>query len=223
MSVVKASSASLAVPHFVRGRTVAVADAASGAEYGGFFTPALDLDQLIWPRVEPGPAFDVPVDEIVDLLVELGARLDPDDNEHMAHALEASIAVNPLGPRILEAAYRSLGGVFDRASLEFQLEQEVGRDRLDGWAEVHDPSGRVRRVRAFPPRLIHVLAGNTPGVTAITVVRGCAHQGCPSPQTAIERSLHGNRSAADPGGPRTRPPRDTVILVRVLAGWRRCD
>jgi hypothetical protein len=177
VSALDTSAVSLSVPHFIKGRTVTVASANEGTAQRGFFTPTLDLDELVWPRVQPGPAFDVPVDEVIDLLVELGGRLDPDDNEHMAHALEASIAVNPLGPRILEAAYRSLGGIFDRSSLEFQVEQEVGRHRLDGWAPVVDPTGRTRRVRAFPPRLIHVLAGNTPGVTAITIARSALTKG----------------------------------------------
>jgi hypothetical protein len=167
----------LSVPHFIQGATVVAPDPEHGASHRGFFTPPLDLDQLVWPRTRPGPAFDVPVSEIIDLLVELGSQLDPAENEHMARALEASIAVNPLGPRILEAAYRSIGAVFDRASLQFQVDQEVGRDRLDGWAEIVDPSGRIRHVRAFPPRLIHVLAGNTPGVTAITVARSALTKG----------------------------------------------
>jgi len=177
MSSLESPTVAASVPHFIKGRTVTAASEDDGTVHRGFITPALDLDDLVWPRVEPGPAFDVPVGEIIDLLVELGDRLDPDDNEHMARALEASIAVNPLGPRILDAAYRSIGGIFDRASLEFQIEQEVGRDRLDGWAPVVDPTGRTRRVRAFPPRLIHVLAGNTPGVTAITIARSALTKG----------------------------------------------
>ena len=68
----------------------------------------------MWSRSVPGPAFDVPVAEIIDLLAELSGRLDPDTNEHMAEALARSVAVSPLGPRILAAAYRSLGGVFER-------------------------------------------------------------------------------------------------------------
>jgi hypothetical protein len=177
MSSLESPTVAASVPHFIKGRTVTAASEDDGTVHRGFITPALVLDDLVWPRVEPGPAFDVPVGEIIDLLVELGDRLDPDDNEHMARALEASIAVNPLGPRILDAAYRSIGGIFDRASLEFQIEQEVGRDRLDGWAPVVDPTGRTRRVRAFPPRLIHVLAGNTPGVTAITIARSALTKG----------------------------------------------
>ncbi|MGW1503496.1 acyl-CoA reductase [Streptomyces mirabilis] len=36
-----------------------------------------------------------------------------------------------------------------------------GSDVLDGWVEHTDPNGRRRRVRAFPPRLVHMLAGNS--------------------------------------------------------------
>jgi hypothetical protein len=177
VSTLESPAVALAVPHFIKGQPLVPSPEQGVNTYDGFFTPTLDLDSLVWTRAEPGPAFEVPVDEIVDLLVELGTHLDPAHNEHMAQALEASIAVNPLGPRILDAAYRSLGGIFDRASLEFQIEQEVGRARLDGWAPVVDPSGRTRHVRAFPPRLIHVLAGNTPGVTAITIARSALTKG----------------------------------------------
>jgi hypothetical protein len=146
-------------------------------DYGGFVTPALDLDELIWPRAEPGPAFDLPVDDIIDFLVLVGARLELDTNEHLKHALELSLPFSGLGPRVLAQAYRGLPAVFDKSSLVFQVEQEVGRAALDGWAEVTDPNGRVRRVRAFPPRLVHVLAGNTPGVTGITIARGALTKG----------------------------------------------
>ena len=48
---------------------------------------------------------------------------------------------------------------------------------LDGWKEIPDLQGRVRRVRALPPRLVHVLAGNTPGVTGGTIARGALSKG----------------------------------------------
>jgi hypothetical protein len=167
----------LPVPHIIRGRTVLPTGPDDGSVYTGFFTPRIDLDELVWMRDTPGPAFDTPIDEIIDFLVTLGERLDPSANPHMAESFDRMVKVNPLGPRILEAAYSSLNAVFHRASLEFQVEQEVGRDKLDGWADVVDPSGRTRRVRAFPPRLIHVLAGNTPGVTAITIARAALTKG----------------------------------------------
>ena len=166
----------VAVPHVVRGR-VLEPYGDDAVDYGGFVTPPLDLDELVWPRAEPGPAFDLPVDDIIAFLVVVGARLDLDTNEHLKHALECSLPFSGLGPRVLAQAYRGLPAVFEKASLVFQVEQEVGRAALDGWAEVRDPNGRVRRVRAFPPRLVHVLAGNTPGVTGITVARGALTKG----------------------------------------------
>jgi hypothetical protein len=169
-------TSTVAVPHVVRGR-VLEPYGDDVVEYDGFVTPSLDLDELVWPRSEPGPAFDLPVDDIIEFLVLVGARLDLDTNEHLKHALEVSLPFSGLGPRVLAQAYRGLPAVFERASLEFQVDQEVGRAALDGWAEVRDPNGRVRRVRAFPPRLVQVLAGNTPGFTGITVARAALTKG----------------------------------------------
>ena len=35
----------------------------------------------------------------------------------------------------------------------------------------------MHRIRAFPPRLIHVIAGNSPGVAAVSIVRGALIKG----------------------------------------------
>jgi hypothetical protein len=168
--------AKVAVPHVVRGQ-VREPFGDDTVDYGTFVTPPLDLDELIWSRAEPGPAFELPLDDVIDFLVAVGARLDLDTNEHLKHALEFSLPFSGLGARVLAQAYRGLPAVFERSSLVFQVEQEVGRAALDGWAEVTDPNGRLRRVRAYPPRLVHVLAGNTPGVTGITVARGALTKG----------------------------------------------
>jgi len=163
----------IAVPHVVRGRL----EQDTEVDHGGFATPKLELDALVWPRSEPGPAFETPIREVIDFLVEVGAALDLDRNAWLQEALEASLRVNPLGRRILETTYRGLAHLFERDALEFQVEQEVGWDAIDGWGEVRRPDGAVCRVRAFPPRLVHVLAGNTPAVTATTIVRGALSKG----------------------------------------------
>ena len=64
----------LAVPHVVRGELRRPTDGGEVVDYDGFTTPWLDLDELIWPRAEPGPAFDVPLAEIIELLEQ---RRDP--------------------------------------------------------------------------------------------------------------------------------------------------
>ena len=54
--------------------------------------------------------------------------------------------------------------------MEFQIGAELGGpDVLDGWREIATPRpAGVHRIRAFPPRLVHVIAGNSPGVAAVS-------------------------------------------------------
>ena len=163
------------VCHVVKGKTITGTE----ADYGRFATPALNLDELVWSRREPGPAFDVPLAEIIDVLVQTGARLTRDPDGLLAEALDFSARTSPLPRGVLERSYASLGRIFDRRSMAFQVREELGGPEvLDGWREVVDaPSGRRHRTRAFPPRLIHVIAGNAPGVAALSVLRGALTKG----------------------------------------------
>jgi Acyl-CoA reductase (LuxC) len=173
MSPHPTSPGKVRVPHIVKGELVVGDD----VDHGRLVTPALDLDELVWTRREPGPAFDLPHGEIIDLLVEVGRRLNPDTNPWLAESLRHATAQSHLTPRLMEHFYRTLGGLFEREWLEFQVDNELGGRFLDGWAEVTDAAGRVHRVRAFPPRLVHVVAGNTPGTAAVTIIRGALTKG----------------------------------------------
>ena len=167
------------VRHIARGVPVDGRARAFGSGEHRFVTPELDLDALVWTRGEPGPAFDTPVAEIIDLLVELRDWIERDPDGLVADALAASLRTNPLPDVVLRDAFASLGGAFRRESMEFMVEQEFGgTDVLDGWRTVADaPSGRTVRVRAFPARVVHVLAGNAPGVAALSVLRGALTKG----------------------------------------------
>jgi Acyl-CoA reductase (LuxC) len=163
------TSTPIPVPHVVKGETV------FGIEqnYGRFATPNLDLNAMVWPRHEAAPAADVPVAEIMDVLVAVGDRLTRDPDGALAEALERSVKTNPLPRDVLERSFANLGRVFDRRLMQFQVEQELGgADLIDGWREVKTTSGRLARIRAFPTRLVHIIAGNAPGVAAQSVVRG---------------------------------------------------
>lgn len=166
---------SIRVPHIVKGALVN--DAVEHVEFGTFASPQLDLDQLVWPRTEPLPACDVPIRQIIDFLVEVGKALDFDRNAWLQEALTSSLAHSSLDRRILENCYRNIRWFFWRKGLEFQIEQETGWEAIDGWAAVARPFGATARVRAFPPRLIHVMAGNTPAVAVTTIVRGALTKG----------------------------------------------
>jgi len=149
-----------------------------GSAAAPFATPKLDLDELIWPRALPGPAFDVPVAEIMDLLVATGERLTRDPDGLLAQACEQMKRTSPLDPGVLERDYARLGALFHRGGMQTQIDNELGGSAvLDGWKEAHSESGRAARVRAFPPRLVHILAGNAPGVAAISIIRGALTKG----------------------------------------------
>ena len=167
------------VRHIARGVPVDGEARAFGSGEHRFVTPELDLDALVWTRGEPGPAFDTPIAEIIDLLVELRGWIERDPAGLVAEALAASLRTNPLPDAVLRDAFGSLGNSFRREAMEFMIEHEFGgADVLDGWRAVPGaPSGRTVRVRAFPARLVHVLAGNAPGVAALSVLRGALTKG----------------------------------------------
>lgn len=162
----------VAVPHIAKGSLVEGKEREYSSGGVEFVTPALDLDALVWPRTRPGPLFDVPSAEIVDSLVATGEALRADRDGVLHEAMLALVEAGPLQRRIAENSYAQLHRQFAREALEFQLEQELGGVRfVDGWHEITRPDGRIARVRAFPSRLVHILAGNAPGVATQTIVR----------------------------------------------------
>src|SRR3546814_881771 len=123
---------------------------------------------LIWPRSEPGPAFQTPISDIVDFLVEVGKALDFDKNVHLQEAAARNVHFNTLGSRVLENCHRDIAWFFTREAIEAEAEQSLGSlDTVDGWRE-RVVQGRKVSIRAFPPRIVHILAGNAPIVPPIT-------------------------------------------------------
>ncbi len=166
------------VPHVIKGAVVTGAVNVFGQPGSQFATPRLDLDSLVWPRSEPGPAFNVPLREIMDLLVATGDRMTRDPDGTLAHACEQMKRTSPLDPGVLERDYAGLGSHLNRASMEAMVQHELGGpDVLDGWREVVTGYGQRARVRAFPPRMVHILAGNAPGVSVLSIMRGALVKG----------------------------------------------
>lgn len=169
----------LLVPHMIQGRLFDTASVEHASRDRGqsFSTPALDLDQLIWPRSSEPPAANLPIDQVIDFLVLVGERLDLDSNPYLRQALDDMTQVSELGPRVLENCYRDLCHMFQRSVLEAELQCNLGsKDVVDGWKAL-DLHGQKNRLRAYPPRLVHVLAGNSPMVAAMTVIRGALTKG----------------------------------------------
>ena len=165
------------VIHFIKGRPVEGCEKVYGTKRR-FSTPELNLNDLVWSRLEPGPAFDVPLAEILDLLDATGKEIAKDPHGHIAEAVDNLVLTGPLERRILENSVASMPGMFDRKLLDFMIEREIGDPRyLDDWCDVRRPDGRIAKVRAFPPRMVQIIAGNTPGVAAGSIIRGAITKG----------------------------------------------
>ena len=201
----------VSVPFFIQGELIDDPVVEFAPRDGDpFATPELDLDRLVWSRKEPLPLARVPVTEIIDVLVETGERLRHDRDGHLGAALDSLARTSPYERRILENSYGSLWQAFQADHLRASVNGELGgADVLDGWRRIEGVGGRGGYVRAYPTRLVHVLAGNSPAVAAYTVVKGALMKGVhllkmPSNDlltaTAILRTL----AAAAPGHPVTR-------------------
>lgn len=166
------------IPHIVQGRVVEGDALEYKDSFGNVFrTPALDLDTLVLPRTQDGPSFNTPIAEVLDFLQETGERLRDRKNPYIGRAKQLAAAVSPHSTRVMDNCYDALPDMFDRRFLAFQVEREIGA-ALDGWVKVERPAGRrSAQVRAFPPRLIHISAGNGPGGAAFSIVRGALTKG----------------------------------------------
>ncbi|MGW0173630.1 acyl-CoA reductase [Rhodococcus sp. NPDC003322] len=167
-----ATATKIRVPHFVRGKLVWGEDSEYLSRDFGvpFVTPRLELGDLFVPRTQPGPAFDVPISEIIDFLVETAQHLTLEKNEYLQESLEMTLQVSALPRRIIENTFARPGQFLTRQALEYRLERTFGDiNLLDGWVERTDPNGNVSRVRAFPPRLVHMMAGNSPSAAMTSI------------------------------------------------------
>jgi hypothetical protein len=165
----------LHAPFFVRGTLVEGDDVRHTSRDLGatFSTPALDLDAVITPRSELPPLLNVKLSEIVDFLVETGEALELDRNPYMQECLDLLSATNPLPRRVVENLYRSAPDLLAREWLESKISSNFGDPTvLDGWVTRVDALGNRGHLRAFPPRMVHMLAGNSPAGCVASIAQG---------------------------------------------------
>lgn len=162
-------------PYFVRGNLVGGREAIHRSRDLGidFVAPKIDLNALVQPRGELPPMLEVPIAEIIDFLVETGERLDFDRNAYLQEALGLVVETNPLPPRIVENLYRTARIYMSREFLEASIAANFAEPAaLDGWIERVDAHGQRSAVRAFPPRILHMLAGNSPSGCVNSIAQG---------------------------------------------------
>jgi len=204
-------SARLMIPHFIKGETQISGDVEhhSRATQEVVMTPQLDLDALVWRRHEPGPAFNTPIEEIVGFLDAVSEALNYDKNTYLQEAMEQNARIGTLGARILENCYRDIATFFTRDAVTAEAVGSFGSlEALDGWHR-RIIRGAETDVRAFPPRMVHILAGNAPVVPPITIVRAALSKGVhllkmPSNDLFTATALLRTLADVDPDHPVTR-------------------
>jgi hypothetical protein len=191
-----------AAPFFVQGKVVDGADQVHRSRDLGvnFATPRLDLNALVHPRTELPPLLNTPIAEIIDFLHEAGQLLADPNNPHIQPCVERMAKVS-LQPRTtIEFMIRNAAEYLDKRSLWEMVEQNFPNPKaLDEWVPHTDHQGRRSFIRAYAPRLIHVLPGNAPaqGVRSIA-------------QSALVKSVSLFKMASA-------DPFSTVAFLRTLA------
>ena len=168
--------AQFTAPLIIRGHVIENAD----LEFGGrredtrFSTP--DVRKHLGRLVLSAPSaladlYRLTFDQILDYLEALGERLTFAGNPHMQAAYELSARVSGLGEDILRHTYETVGHIFQREMVREIVERTVGIPYLEGWVQTPLANGAVAAVRAFGARSVHVVAGNVPTVSALSIIR----------------------------------------------------
>ncbi len=168
-------SDALRVDHIVQGRLLAGGAVRYRSRDLGvdFATPEIDLDALVTTRLELPPLADTPLEEIIAFLVRCGERLNLSENRYMQEACDNIVATNPLPRRVIENLFSSSQEFFSETWMRALLAVNFSNPAaLDDWVERVDPRGARGSVRAFPPRMIHMLAGNSPGSAVSSIAYG---------------------------------------------------
>ncbi|WP_440099116.1 acyl-CoA reductase [Streptosporangium sp. H16] len=177
-----AVGAELTIPAFIRGETVdtgLVPFTGRGPETSFLAPDPMGLlDRL--PLGDPARMRDLNalrVDDVVGFLAELGPRLALSRNALLREALERSAAWSDMTPPLLAASYEQLPGLFRPEAVRAVVERTIGAGHLDGWHEVPTADGGRAAVRALGARTVHVIAGNSPVIAALTVIRNAVTRG----------------------------------------------
>ncbi|MGF7234366.1 MAG: acyl-CoA reductase [Frankia sp.] len=165
----------VSAPFFLRGELFEGRDVTHRSRDLGvaFATPRIDLDRGVQPPAQVPPLLNVPLTDIIDFLVETGERIRDPRNPFVRDCLDRMTATHVLPRAVLEGQIKAAAAYLDKRLLQTVVEQNFPDPKaLDEWVPKQDFTGRKSFVRAFAPRLIHVLPGNSPGVAVKSIAQG---------------------------------------------------
>ncbi|MBW2295013.1 MAG: long-chain-fatty-acyl-CoA reductase [Deltaproteobacteria bacterium] len=170
------------VPLFIRGEVIEGDWTGFGGRGAGVRFEAPNPHKFVDRLALSGPMamsdlHELPFEEILDVLEELGNALDFEKNAHIQEAYAAGLAASNYPAEILRNSYLTLPHVFRRENVREIAESRIGIDYLEGWVSQVMADGRELRIRAFGARSVHIPAGNGGLVSAITIIRNAITRG----------------------------------------------
>lgn len=168
--------AQILTPAVIRGEVITDEPVPFGARDGGGSFLAPDPRSLVTrlPLLDPSGLRDLqrlPFDEIVAYLDELGRALVLEKNEYLREALEHSAVLSDMTIPLVRASFEGLPELFRPSTVREIADRTIGIRYLEGWVERRMADGRTAAVRAFGARTVHVIAGNSPVIAALSVIR----------------------------------------------------
>lgn len=168
------------VPLIIRGEIIEGDDVEFGGRNAGTRFKTVDVGKYIDKLALDTPSSladlnALSFNDILDYLDELSQRMPLSRNPHLRKALELTTQTSGLGESILRACYENLGGPFLRSTVHTMADVQIGIPFLEGWVNTRDSGvGTKDYVRAFGARAVHIVAGNVPTVSAMTIARNTA-------------------------------------------------
>jgi hypothetical protein len=114
---------------------------------------------------------ELPFEEIVSYLAALGGALALERNAHLQEALELSEQFSDMTPPLVRSSFEELPALFAPEAVRELADATIGIPFLEGWVPRRMTDGRTAHVRAFGTRTVHIIAGNSPLIAALTIIR----------------------------------------------------
>ncbi|KJS08328.1 MAG: long-chain-fatty-acyl-CoA reductase [Gammaproteobacteria bacterium BRH_c0] len=165
------------VPLIIRGKVITDPDLEFGGRRGGVAFTGPDVRKYLSELTLSTPSkmadlYSISLNEILDFLAELGNQLRFDTNPYLNESFELSCFTSGLSESILRHQYENMGFFFNRQEMAMMVERSCGANYLEGWVEQSGGMpGLTAKTRAFGSRAVHVIAGNAPIVSILTVIR----------------------------------------------------
>lgn len=110
-------------------------------------------------------------DEIISYLDRLRPYLTLERNEHLQAALAITERWSDMTAPLVRNAYEQLHTLFEPRAVREVADATIGIDYLSGWVQRTMLDGRIAAIRAIGARTVHIVAGNHPHISALSIVR----------------------------------------------------